>query len=189
LRQVIGRRLRAARALQGVDQTRAAELLGYETSSQLSQWEQGRRTPPLEQLVAAADVYGTTADFLLGRTNEPERDAHVALRAATLRGVRRMLDAASEGVMQLFERRAALVGPDASHVAALVVSGQALQDALATLMRAEGFDELRGGATVVRCAEEFSAAIVSARRRLDAHAELGDDIEAQTRAAMAAHTS
>jgi len=184
LRQVIGRRLRAARVLQGLDQSRAAEQLGYETSSQLSQWEQAKRTPPLEQLVAAAETYGTTTDFLLGLSNEPDRDAHMALRAATLRGVRAMLIAASESTVQLFERRAALIGPDASHLSAIVDAGQALQNAIAVLMRADGFQELRGGASVVRCADDLDAAIVAARRRLDAHREMGDGIQAQLRAEM-----
>ncbi|MDR7295465.1 transcriptional regulator with XRE-family HTH domain [Pelomonas aquatica] len=189
LRQVIGRRLRAARALAGLDQTRAAELLGYETSSQLSQWEQAKRTPPLEQIVAAAETFGMTTDFLLGLSNEPDRDAHMALRAATLRGVREMLATASEATMQLFERRAALIGPDALHVAAIVDAGQALQNAIAVLMRADGFQELRGGASVVRCADDLAAAIVAARRRLDAHREMGDGIQAQLRAAIAGCSS
>jgi len=189
LRQVIGRRLRAARTLAGLDQTRAAELLGYENGSQLSQWEQAKRTPPLEKIVAAAETYGMTTDFLLGLSNEPDRDAHMALRTATLRGVRAMLDAASEGTVQLFERRAALIGPGASHVTALLDAGQALQAAIAALVRADGFDDLRGGATVVRCADEFDVAIVAARRRLDAYRELGDELQVQLGAAMAGCSS
>ncbi|MEO6279187.1 helix-turn-helix transcriptional regulator [Roseateles sp.] len=187
LRWIIGRRLRAARSLQGLDQTSAAELLGYVSSAQLSQQESGKRLAPLERIVAAAGAYGVTTDFLLGLSDEPDRDTHRALRAATTRGVRGMLEAATEGVIGLFESHATLMGPAASNLAALVDAGQALQDAIAVLMRCNGeaFEEMRGGATVVRRAADFDQLIQSARCRLVAHTEFGDGLQAQLKRAMA----
>jgi transcriptional regulator with XRE-family HTH domain len=187
LRQVIGRRLRAARLLQGLDQGQASGLLGHESSTQLSLWEAGKRLAPLDRIVAAAGVFGVTVDFLTGLSEEPYRDTQTALRSATLNGVRAMLVAASEGVVDLFERHAALIGPDATSVAAIVDVSQALRDAVAALMRSnpEEFNELRGGATLARRATEFDDVVQATRDRLAAHRALGDDLQAQLRRSMA----
>ena len=43
--------------------------------------EKGERIPPTESLIILADFYGTSMDYLMGRTNEkkpyPKSDAHL----------------------------------------------------------------------------------------------------------------
>ena len=38
----------------------------------LSKYESGKRTPPTETLLALADYYGVSMDYIMGRTDKPE---------------------------------------------------------------------------------------------------------------------
>ena len=38
----------------------------------LSKYESGKRIPPTETLIALADYYGVSMDYIMGRTNNPE---------------------------------------------------------------------------------------------------------------------
>ena len=62
-------RLRELRAEQGVSQVMLAESLGV-SKGIISLWENGLREPTLSNLVALADFFGVTLDYLTGRTND-----------------------------------------------------------------------------------------------------------------------
>lgn len=38
----------------------------------LSKYESGQRIPPTETLIALADYYGVSMDYIMGRTDKPE---------------------------------------------------------------------------------------------------------------------
>ena len=38
----------------------------------LSKYESGKRIPPTETLIALADYYGVSMDYIMGRTDKPE---------------------------------------------------------------------------------------------------------------------
>jgi transcriptional regulator with XRE-family HTH domain len=38
----------------------------------LSKYESGKRIPPTETLIALADYYGVSMDYIMGRTNNPK---------------------------------------------------------------------------------------------------------------------
>ncbi|MBQ3012220.1 MAG: helix-turn-helix transcriptional regulator [Clostridia bacterium] len=38
----------------------------------LSKYESGKRVPPTETLIALADYYGVSMDYIMGRTDRPE---------------------------------------------------------------------------------------------------------------------
>ena len=38
----------------------------------LSKYESGKRIPPTETLIALADYYGVSMDYIMGRTSNPE---------------------------------------------------------------------------------------------------------------------
>lgn len=38
----------------------------------LSKYESGKRVPPTETLIALADYYGVSMDYVMGRTDRPE---------------------------------------------------------------------------------------------------------------------
>jgi transcriptional regulator with XRE-family HTH domain len=60
-------RLKLLRAERELSQTDIARLLGV-TRSTYQNWEVGRAFPPEERLSAIADLFGTSVDYLMGRT-------------------------------------------------------------------------------------------------------------------------
>ena len=63
-------RLRDLREDHDLAQKQVASLLGV-CSSDLSNYELGKRTLPLPHLVTLADYYRVSTDYLLGRTDDP----------------------------------------------------------------------------------------------------------------------
>jgi hypothetical protein len=76
--RLVRRRLMAARRINRWDQQEAARRLGYATPAPLSKVEMGRIGLPRGFLVLAARVYNVSADFLLGLSDQPERDPRTA---------------------------------------------------------------------------------------------------------------
>ncbi len=66
----LGERLRQARESKGWTQVYVAKLLGI-TSQALSNYERGERDPDTPLLNRLAELYGVSADWLLGRTDDP----------------------------------------------------------------------------------------------------------------------
>ena len=54
----------------GYSQRELARRLNVSQTA-VSQWETGRTYPDIETLVKLADFYGTTTDYILGRTDNP----------------------------------------------------------------------------------------------------------------------
>ena len=73
-KKAFGKRLRIARETAGISQIEAANLLGYSKGVQLSNMGAGNRMPTLRVLLRAAQLYGTTMDYLAGLVGDPSRD-------------------------------------------------------------------------------------------------------------------
>lgn len=63
-------RLRDLRGDQDKKQAEIAAFLGMH-QTEYSRYERGARTLPVEHLVALADYYNVSTDYILGRTNDP----------------------------------------------------------------------------------------------------------------------
>ena len=63
------KRLRDLREDHDLTQRQLAELLGM-PQAQYCRYEQGKRDIPTDVLVRLADMYKTTTDYILGRTND-----------------------------------------------------------------------------------------------------------------------
>ncbi len=63
-------RLRSLREKKGISQTEAAKRLGMARTT-YSNYEAGNREPDNESLKKLAEFYEVSADYLLGRTNDP----------------------------------------------------------------------------------------------------------------------
>ncbi len=72
----LGGRLKRARTMSGLSQVELGERVGV-TGSTINRYEQDRRKPDPDTLVAMADVLGVSIDWLLGRV-----DLHGATVAA-----------------------------------------------------------------------------------------------------------
>lgn len=63
--QILSARIKEARERRGWDRSRLAEAVGS-TSRAVTAWEQGKRFPPVETLVAVADALSVGRGWLLG---------------------------------------------------------------------------------------------------------------------------
>ena len=64
-------RIRDLREDHDLTQRALAEILGR-PQPQYNRYEQGLRDLPTTTLIALADIYHTSTDYLLGRTNDPK---------------------------------------------------------------------------------------------------------------------
>lgn len=64
------RRIRDLREDHDMTQRKVAEYLGM-PQSQYFRYEQGYRDIPTDILIALADLYQTSTDYILGRTEDP----------------------------------------------------------------------------------------------------------------------
>ena len=66
---MIYRRIRDLREDQDLSQKQVAQMLGMSQTG-YSKYETGENDIPTQVLIKLADFYGTSVDYLLGRTNE-----------------------------------------------------------------------------------------------------------------------
>jgi len=172
IRRIVADRILKARELNGYAQVEAAGLFGYRNSSQLSQWETGKRMPPMKELIRASEMYQVSVDFLLGLSAEPDRDPRKARSAAAVRALRAVLDDAAVRIAAQVDGLSELAGPGAEVVGQLVAKAAALGDAVSAFVRrnAAVFDELPAGASLLHAHDELDKSMPAARdllRRLD----------------------
>ena len=65
----LGERLQKQRLLRGLSQKQVAVSIGVSPGN-VSNYESGERTPSLEKLIALADLYHCSTDYLLGFEND-----------------------------------------------------------------------------------------------------------------------
>ena len=63
------RNLASERVRKGLTQEEAAQKFGC-TKKSLSEYETGKKVAPLALITKAADLFGCSTDYLLGRTDE-----------------------------------------------------------------------------------------------------------------------
>ncbi len=68
--RVFAQKIAALRTARGLTQKQAADGL-HISQPLLSQYENYSREPRIEFILRACDFYGVTADFLIGRTDDP----------------------------------------------------------------------------------------------------------------------
>ena len=66
-------RLQELRKARGLNQTQVAQEMSISQST-LSYWERGDYEPDNESLIALADFFGVTTDYLLGRDDQTKKD-------------------------------------------------------------------------------------------------------------------
>ena len=67
---ILGKRLKQARKNKGLTQDYVAKIIGT-TYQTISNYERGTRDPDTESLTRLANLYETSIDYLLGRTDDP----------------------------------------------------------------------------------------------------------------------
>jgi transcriptional regulator with XRE-family HTH domain len=72
LREIVGERILLLRRRKGLTQPELAQQTGMGIST-LNRIEKGHQSMAMDKVVALVHVLGTTADYLLGLSDEPER--------------------------------------------------------------------------------------------------------------------
>jgi transcriptional regulator with XRE-family HTH domain len=70
---VLGDRLKEQRIFMDWTQEEVAKKLGLNYKSTYSRWEHGFREPSIRYLIALADLYGVSIDYLTGRTDKNQK--------------------------------------------------------------------------------------------------------------------
>ena len=71
-KEIFSERLKTLRAEKGVRQSELAALIGVRNTA-VSMMESGSRSPSVEVLCALADYFDVSLDYLVGRSDIPER--------------------------------------------------------------------------------------------------------------------
>lgn len=160
LRAIIGERLTAAREMNGLQQGHAAMLMGYEGGAQLSQFELGRRLPPVHLLIDAARVYTVSADYLLGVIDDPEPGT--AGRQAVVRHITSIVTGAVEGITAMLVDQIGGSAPQVdawSSVEASVLSVLSAFERFRELNEHEFETGMRGSSRLDTAANELRACV------------------------------
>ena len=89
---MLGVRISALRREMGLSQAQLAQRLGISPSA-MGMYEQGRREPSMETVVAMAGVFGVTTDYLLtGKAADREQKELEAMLIHRLAAANRRLD-------------------------------------------------------------------------------------------------
>ena len=170
LKLVIGRRISAAREMNGLSQGELAQTLGFTGSTQLCLWEQGKRLPPLHFVSLLSNALAVSTDWLLGLDEEPERDSAMAARNAVIRRMSSMLEQHAGAVANvLIEAGRFDPVPELrnSQVISKVSSLCCALDKFRNL-NAELFNDARAGAMLLRTAKDAREAVDRMAELLDA---------------------
>jgi len=156
LLKIVGSRLVRARNANKIKPLDVAEALGHSNLTMVSLFENSRRAPSLRNLVALADAYGVTTDYLLGRTDDlelqPEEGNQNLIKAA----IKGALAAYTEQFLDGMARSSSITieAMSGDHVLLDRITelfGE-VRSALSVIRKHHGaqFDELRGGSKLVR---------------------------------------
>ncbi len=72
LKKAFAERIKMLRRDKKITQSALAELLGV-TKTQVSDLENGKTTTSIERLIALADYFDVSLDYLVGRSDDPTR--------------------------------------------------------------------------------------------------------------------
>lgn len=183
IEQLMRERLIAARQLNGLDQKEAAAKLDYKNSSQLSKVESGDAPLPKSLLRKAAVAYGVSTDWVLGLSNEPEREPLVAGTMGVMRALheatRKQAERVAVEMLALANDQLPLEG----HLRRMLAASRRVIESFDRSFRGNEYfeTEVRGGAALTCAADDLMETSVEIERYLDrrdavAHARL-DRIE------------
>lgn len=172
LKLTVGKRFSDARELNGFGQTQAALLMGWKNATQLSLIEQGKRMPPHQVLIIASTVLGTSVDFLLGLSSEPERDPKKAERDAAMRHVHCLIESNAKSMTGMLLQYLSNGTPSVASARRLMSDAKTLVDTVSRVrvLNPKAFDEkLKGGAALIAAAEAMESSMHEVRQMLEKH--------------------
>lgn len=180
VRGAIAARFVLARELNGWSQTEAAHALGFSMSGQLSLIEAGKKTPPLDLIARASEVFCVSTDYLFGLSDVEDRDPKLARRAALRAFIGAAVNGLADTLADTGERLIEAPTVDAEPLAA--TAGRVIE-AFARYARQAGFEDVRGGATLAAAVGALDETLGPVMKGLRRYAAL--DAELRQRIAQA----
>ncbi|AIY40136.1 hypothetical protein LT85_0978 [Collimonas arenae] len=167
-------RLINARRLNNLEQIAAAKLLGYQNSSALSKMESGYSPISRKAIVRAALAYGVSSDYLMGLSDEPERDPKIAEQMAIIRTVRAQILQQSQSLASILLKNASDMTPMEGHLTALLAQAKRVVEAFDTSCRQNKHfqNDILGGANLQRAIDDVQATLMTTRKFLNRRADL-----------------
>jgi transcriptional regulator with XRE-family HTH domain len=170
LMAVVGAKLRRARKAAGLSESAAGLALAQEGMTMISLYENGHRLPSLSNVRLMAQLYGVTTDYILDMHDdilaEPEEGNQAVLRgiiSASLMGqFGQFVDVMSRRNSVMIEA----LSLDRALLSSLAVVATDLVSALNVVKtHAPEFEEIRGGAKLVRLVGELHGSMSEQIRR------------------------
>lgn len=150
--------------------------MGYKTSSQLSQWEQGKRMPPLNMLIRACETYRVSMDFLVGISDDPDRDPTSAERRAVLTSAEKMLHDMAQKLADAVVYQTNLGGPTVEMARAVLRDGEQFMERFNRFVSANGaaFEAMAWNASLTAAAADMEETLAQARRLLERNRRINE---------------
>ncbi len=166
---VIGSRMREAREIAGMQQVHAAKLLGYKNSSRLNKIENSTNVSSisLHIILTAAKIYDVSTDFLLGSSEEWERDARVAGESNAMSHILELWNVQHLNDLNAIRR-------NENKVTALCKAVDMYSSSVANCRKSlnvfieknRGFDDMKAGATLINSVCDLENAVYNSTAQL-----------------------
>lgn len=167
---IVGRKLRRARKAAGLSESAAGLALAQEGVTMISLYENGHRLPSLANLRLMAQLYGVTTDYLLDMHDdilaEPEEGNQAVLRGIISASLMGQFGQFVDGISRRNAIMIEALSLDRALLSNLAGVATDLVSALNVVKtHAPEFEEIRGGAKLVRLVGELHGSMSEQIRR------------------------
>lgn len=181
LMAIMGPRLRKARKLAGFTESTAGLALAHRGVTQVSLFENSRRAPSLNNLRRMAKLYCVQIDYLMGLHDDIGRAPEEGNQAVLCGVMAEAVSGEFQNMIQALATRSAIMLEGFSldrvllgTVATKVVD---LMSALEVMCRQPEFEDVRGGAKVVRLVGELHVTMQDHSKRVKREQMAHDEVE------------
>ncbi|KJV08023.1 helix-turn-helix domain-containing protein [Methylocucumis oryzae] len=167
---IVGDRLKFSREKNGISQEKAAATLGYRNSSQLSKIEKAvdSRLPPIEKLIEMATLYEVSIDFVLGQTDDWDIDEkEVNRRGVTVACKDELRDIIEQYAGHTSNVETMLEGFGEHLRESVEINNEAVVALERFIELNTKFQDMKGGAKLVRCITDARQVMTDLSNRLD----------------------
>jgi len=165
--KIIGGRMKEARELCNISQTKAAEALGYKNSGRLSKLENAMHTStiPLWVIPKAAQYYDVSVDYLFGLVDDFETGAYLQIERDTSAWIFDTWQRQRAKDMQILAMLNKKIDAINNNIAAIEHASAEVTSAFdAFLMLNKEFDDLKGGARLQKNIHQLRACLQNTKQ-------------------------
>lgn len=182
LMAIVGPRLRKARRLAKYSESAAGLALAHKGVTQVSLFENGHRAPSLHNLTLLARFYGTTTDYLLGMHDDVAMAPEEGNQAVLCGVMAEAMSGHFHGMINAMAKRSAIMlegfSLDRQLLNKLAKQVTELCTAVEVVARKPEFEEVRGGAKLVRLIDELRGSMQEQIKRVERESMALNEVDA-----------